>query len=91
MVWKGGGQVKREITWSSNSHYVCRFLEPSIFPASALGYQKIVHMHEISVTVAAQRPSSLRGLKLRLFTITLPCSIWGQFYFLNTISRCCQP
>jgi hypothetical protein len=46
-------------------------------------------MHEISVTVAAQHVSSFRGLELpelRLFTTTLPCSIWGQFYFLNTIS-----
>jgi hypothetical protein len=24
--------------------------------------------------------------RLRLFITTLPCSIWGQFYFLNTIS-----
>jgi hypothetical protein len=44
-------------------------------PASALGDRKIVHMHEISVTVAAQRASSLRGLKLRLF--------WGQFYLFE--------
>jgi hypothetical protein len=47
-----------------------------ILPASALADRKIVHMHDFSVTVAAQRTSSFRGLKLRLFAITLPCAIW---------------
>jgi hypothetical protein len=42
-------------------------LNAGILLASALGDRKIVHMHDFSVTIAAQRPKQLAWLKIAAF------------------------